>query len=52
VNNDVEFVSLNKKEEEFAGFTPELVRSLINLKNDKSKPFTSVFITLYRWLLY
>ena len=36
VNDEVEFVSLNKKEEDFAGFTPESVKSLITLRLDKS----------------
>lgn len=37
VNDDVEFVSLNKKEEDMPGFTPETVKSLITLRHDKSK---------------
>ena len=36
VNDDVEFVSLYKKEEDFEEFTPESVKSLITLKHNKS----------------
>lgn len=36
INDDVEFVSIHKKEEDIPGFTPESVKSLIILKFDKS----------------
>lgn len=36
INDEVEFVGLNKKEEDIAGFTPESVKSLITLRHDKS----------------
>lgn len=38
VNDDIEFVGLNKKEEDMPGFTPETVKSLITLRFDKSMP--------------
>ena len=37
VNDDIEFVSLSKKEEDVPGFTPETVKALFVLKSDKSK---------------
>ena len=37
VNDEVEFVNLNKKEEDIVGFTPETVKSLITLKYDRGK---------------
>ena len=36
INDEIEFVSLSKKEEDMPGFTPESVKSLITLKHDKS----------------
>jgi len=39
VNDDVEFVSLSKKEEDISGFTPETVKSLITLKYDRGTFF-------------
>lgn len=44
VNDEVEFVSLSKKEEDIVGFTPESVKSLITLRFDKSMSHTSYHV--------
>jgi hypothetical protein len=37
VNNDIEYTALNKKEEDYIGVTQDSVRSILQLKQDKSK---------------
>lgn len=39
VNNDIEYVALNKREDDFIGVTQEPVKSLLVLKQDKSNSF-------------
>ena len=36
VNNDIEYVSLAKKEEDFNGVTPEPAKPILLLKQEKS----------------
>lgn len=39
VNHDIEYVSMNKKEEDYAGVTQEPVKSLLLLRQEKSTLF-------------
>lgn len=37
VNNDIEYAALTKKEEDFIGVTQDSIKSILQLKQDKSK---------------
>jgi len=46
INNDIEYTSLNKKEEDFRKVTQDSVRSVLHLKHDKGTFNTYPLFTL------
>ena len=55
VNNDIEYVSLHKKEEDIIGVTPEPAKPVLLLKQEHSTllfSMSSLIYDAYRWIFY